>query len=115
MAVGNRPETSRRRNQRISVDWPVEWTVAGIGYNGVVRDTTGEGFFLEPEDRAVEVAKRGDRIELQLRPPDLEPVDASGVIVWVGASLRHRCAGFGVRLLEPPAALTEHVRRLRDA
>jgi hypothetical protein len=86
------------RNGRIPTSIPVEIRVSGRTAEGVVRNASDGGMFVET--RAIPA--QGEAVSLRFSKRSVSPLDVTGLVWWTteGARIRHRYRGFGFRLLQ---------------
>jgi hypothetical protein len=119
-------EVRPMRNGRIRTSIPVEIRSQGRVSEGIVRNASDGGMFVET--RAI--PPQGESVSLRFSKRSVSPMDVKGLVWWTTQESRgrHRHRGFGFRLLEEderysamlaglrpvsPAAAAE--RRLRAA
>ncbi len=107
----SRRRFSRRRDTRVRVDWPARWTFDGVEYEGVVRDTTGTGLFLQPNDQSAKLPGKREQLDLRLEIPESGILDTTGIVTWSGHSRVHDCVGIGIKFFARHVEIGEQAER----
>ena len=107
----SRRRFSRRRDNRVRVSWPARWTVDGVEYEGVVRDTTGVGLFLQPNDQTAKLPGKREQIALVLEVPEAGSLETTGIVTWSGHSRVHDCVGIGIKFFARHVEIGEQAER----
>lgn len=86
----------------------VMYETPSIRGEGHLSNASETGLFI----RTDELPKSGEAVRLGLREGG-EPIRLQGEVCWTSSEGGASSPGFGVRLLHPPAALAELLRRRR--
>ena len=86
------------QHYRVRTSIPVEIRASGRVAEGMIRNASDEGMFVET--RAIPA--EGESISLRLEAQGEDPIELSGLVWWTteDPTYRHRERGFGLRLLE---------------
>lgn len=110
----SRRRFSRRRDTRVRVHWPARWTVDGVEYEGVVRDTTGTGLFLQPNEKTAKLPGKREQLVLRLEVPEVGTLETTGIVTWSGHSRVHDCVGIGIKFFARHVEIGEQAEHLPD-
>jgi hypothetical protein len=99
------------RNGRIFTSIPVEVRAGGRAVEGMVRNASEGGMFVET--RAI--PPQGEAVSLRFLQRSVSNVEVRGLVWWTteGSRARHRYRGFGFRLLEDDARYSAMLAGLR--
>jgi hypothetical protein len=90
--------SSRSRNGRIPTSIPVEIRSGKRAFEGMVRNASDGGMFVETR----QIPAQGEAVSLRFSKRSVSPLDVAGLVWWTteGGRIRHRYRGFGFRLLQ---------------
>ena len=89
---------SRSRNGRIPTSIPVEIRVGKRVSEGMIRNASDGGMFVETR----EIPAQGEAVSLRISKRSSSALEVAGLVWWTteGGRVRHRYRGFGFRLLQ---------------
>jgi hypothetical protein len=90
--------SSRSQNGRIPTSIPVEIRVGKRVSEGMIRNASDGGMFIETR----EIPVQGEAVALRFSKRGASPLEVTGLVWWTteGGRIRHRYRGFGFRLLQ---------------
>ena len=99
------------RQNRIHTSIPVEVRVNGRAVEGMVRNASDGGMFVETRT----IPSQGEAVSLRFLQRSLSSVVVRGLVWWTteGSAYRHRHRGFGFRLLEDDVRYSAMLESLR--
>jgi hypothetical protein len=101
----------KRNHDRFRTSIPVEICAAGRVAEGIVRNASTGGMFVETRS----IPLQGEPVSLRLSAKEDTPIELTGLVWWTteGSPYRHKHRGFGLRLLEDDDRYSEMLSRLR--
>jgi hypothetical protein len=93
------------QHNRVRTSIPVEICATGRVAEGMIRNASDEGMFVET--RAIPV--QGEVVSVRFDTPGEEPLELAGLVWWTtdDSTYRHGERGFGLRLLEDDERYTQ--------
>jgi len=93
------------QHNRVRTSIPVEICASGRVAEGMIRNASDEGMFVET--RAIPA--QGEAVSVRFDTPGEAPIELAGLVWWTteDSTYRHEQRGFGLRLLEDDERYTQ--------
>lgn len=100
----------KKNHTRKRTSIPVEFSTAGRVMEGMVRNASAGGMFVETRS----IPAQGEPVSLRLSARGDTPIELTGLVWWTteDSPFRHRQRGFGLRLLEDDDRYADMLARI---